>query len=249
MKISIITVCYNSEKTIADCITSVVNQSYDNLEYIVIDGKSTDTTMEIIASFGDQIFKVVSEKDKGMYDAINKGIRMASGDIIGVLNSDDYYTNELVIEDVMSKFKEANADALYADLNYVDQIDTNNVVRYWKSGDYKPNSFLSGWMPPHPTFFIRKEWYLKYGEYSLELVSAADYELMLRMVLKHGARLAYLPRVIVNMRVGGMSNSSLRNRLRANKEDRKAWEMNGLTPKSYTLIFKPLRKIIQYVKR
>ena len=249
MKISIITVCYNSEKTIADCITSVVNQSYDNLEYIVIDGKSTDTTMEIIASFGDQIFKVVSEKDKGMYDAINKGIRMASGDIIGVLNSDDYYTNELVIEDVMSKFKEANADALYADLNYVDQIDTNNVVRYWKSGDYKPNSFLSGWMPPHPTFFIRKEWYLKYGEYSLELVSAADYELMLRMVLKHGARLAYLPRVIVNMRVGGMSNSSLRNRLRANKEDRKAWEINGLTPKSYTLIFKPLRKIIQYVKR
>jgi len=249
MKISIITVCYNSEKTIADCITSVVNQSYDNLEYIVIDGKSTDTTMEIIASFGDQIFKVVSEKDKGMYDAINKGIRMASGDIIGVLNSDDYYSDELVIEDVMSKFKEANADALYADLNYVDQIDTNNVVRYWKSDDYKPNSFLSGWMPPHPTFFIRKEWYLKYGEYSLELVSAADYELMLRMVLKHGARLAYLPRVIVNMRVGGMSNSSLRNRLRANKEDRKAWEMNGLTPKSYTLIFKPLRKIIQYVKR
>lgn len=249
MKISIITVSYNSEKTIADCITSVVKQSYSDIEYIVIDGKSTDTTMEIIASFGDQIFKVVSEKDKGMYDAINKGIRMASGDIIGVLNSDDYYTDGLVIEDVMSKFNEANADALYADLNYVDQIDTNNVVRYWKSGDYKPNSFLSGWMPPHPTFFIRKEWYLKYGEYSLELVSAADYELMLRMVLKHGARLAYLPRVIVNMRVGGMSNSSLRNRLRANKEDRKAWEMNGLTPKNYTLIFKPLRKIIQYVKR
>ena len=249
MRISIITVSYNSEKTIADCITSVVKQSYSDIEYIVIDGKSTDTTMEIIASFGDQISKVVSEKDKGMYDAINKGIKMASGDIIGVLNSDDYYTDELVIEDVMSKFKEANADALYADLNYVDQIDTNNVVRYWKSGDYKPNSFLSGWMPPHPTFFIRKEWYLKYGEYSLELVSAADYELMLRMVLKHGARLAYLPRIIVNMRVGGMSNSSLRNRLRANKEDRKAWEMNGLTPKSYTLIFKPMRKIIQYVKR
>ena len=249
MRITIITVCYNSEKTISDCITSVVKQSYSDIEYIVIDGKSTDTTMEIIASFGDQISKVVSEKDKGMYDAINKGIRMASGDIIGVLNSDDYYSDELVIEDVMSKFKEANADALYADLNYVDQIDTNNVVRYWKSGDYKPNSFLSGWMPPHPTFFIRKEWYLKNGEYSLELVSAADYELMLRMVLKHGARLAYLPRVIVNMRVGGMSNSSLRNRLRANKEDRKAWEMNGLTPKSYTLIFKPLRKIIQYVKR
>lgn len=249
MKISIITVCYNSERTIDDCIKSVVNQSYTNLEYIVVDGKSTDNTMGIIASFGDKITKVVSEKDQGMYDAINKGIKLATGDVIGVLNSDDMYFDEYVLEEVMAKITAEKADALYADLNYVDQDDTNRIVRYWKSGSFKSNSFISGWMPPHPTFFIKKDWYEKYGGYSLDLVSAADYELMLRMIQKYHAKLSYLPRVIVNMRVGGMSNSSLVNRLRANKEDRKAWVMNGLTPKSYTLLFKPLRKIIQYVKR
>tara|TARA_R110002049_G_scaffold221870_4_gene393415 strand:- start:936 stop:1685 length:750 start_codon:yes stop_codon:yes gene_type:complete len=249
MKISIITVCYNSEKTIKDCIHSIINQSYSDIEYIVIDGKSSDSTWEIITSYGDKIQQTLSEKDRGMYDAINKGIGMATGEVIGVLNSDDFYTDELVLEEVMAKFQATSADALYADLNYVDQLDTNKVVRYWKSGNYQPNSFISGWMPPHPTFFIKKAYYQRFGLFSLDLVSAADYELMLRMILKHQAKLAYLPRVIVNMRVGGMSNSSLSNRLRANKEDRKAWEMNGLTPKSYTLLFKPLRKIIQYVKR
>ncbi len=249
MKITIITVCYNSEKTLADCISSVINQSYADVEYILIDGKSTDRTMEIIHSYGSKIDKVISEKDKGMYDAINKGIELATGEMIGVLNSDDMYVDEHVLEEVMQKFKKEETDALYADLNYVDQVDTEKVVRYWQSGIYKKNSFVSGWMPPHPTFFIQKSWYEKHGGYRLDLVSAADYELMLRMILKHGAKLSYLPRVIVNMRVGGMSNSSMFNRLRANKEDRKAWEMNGLSPKSYTLLFKPLRKIIQYVKR
>ncbi len=249
MKISIITVCYNSAKTIQDCIQSVVNQSYSNLEYILIDGQSTDNTLEIVYSFGSKISQVISEQDKGMYDAINKGIKLATGDIIGILNSDDMYVDELVLSEVVQKMKATNADALYADLNYVDQMDTNKVIRYWKSGEYKKGSFLSGWMPPHPTFFIKKDFYLQYGGYSLDLVSAADYELMLRMIHKNSAKMAYLPRVIVNMRVGGMSNSSLSNRLRANKEDRKAWEMNGLTPRSFTLLFKPLRKLIQYVKR
>ncbi|MBR9832554.1 glycosyltransferase [bacterium] len=249
MKISIITVCYNSAKTIQDCIQSVVNQSYPDLEYILIDGQSTDNTLEIVYSFGSKISQVISEQDKGMYDAINKGIKLATGDVIGILNSDDMYVDELVLSEVVQKMKATNADALYADLNYVDQMDTNKVIRYWKSGEYKKGSFLSGWMPPHPTFFIKKDFYLQYGGYSLDLVSAADYELMLRMIHKNSAKMAYLPRVIVNMRVGGMSNSSLSNRLRANKEDRKAWEMNGLTPRSFTLLFKPLRKLIQYVKR
>ena len=249
MKISIITVCYNSAKTIQDCIQSVVNQSYPDVEYILIDGQSTDNTLEIVYSFGSKISQVISEQDKGMYDAINKGIKLATGDIIGILNSDDMYVDELVLSEVVQKMKATNADALYADLNYVDQMDTNKVIRYWKSGEYKKGSFLSGWMPPHPTFFIKKDFYLQYGGYSLDLVSAADYELMLRMIHKNSAKMAYLPRVIVNMRVGGMSNSSLSNRLRANKEDRKAWEMNGLTPRSFTLLFKPLRKLIQYVKR
>jgi glycosyltransferase involved in cell wall biosynthesis len=249
MKISIITVCFNSQNTIADCISSVVNQNYTDVEYILIDGKSTDQTLDIIHSYGSKIDQVISEKDKGMYDAINKGIKIATGEVVGVLNSDDMYIDELVLNEVMDKFKNEKIDALYADLNYVDQIDTSRVVRYWQSGIYKKNSFISGWMPPHPTFFIKKSWYEKYGGYSLDLVSAADYELMLRMILKNKARLAYLPRVIVNMRVGGMSNSSIANRLRANKEDRMAWEMNGLSPKSYTLLAKPLRKIIQYIKR
>ena len=249
MKISIITVCYNSAKTIQDCIQSVVNQSYPDVEYILIDGQSTDNTLEIVYSFGSKISQVISEQDKGMYDAINKGIKLATGDVIGILNSDDMYVDELVLSEVVQKMKATNADALYADLNYVDQMDTNKVIRYWKSGEYKKGSFLSGWMPPHPTFFIKKDFYLQYGGYSLDLVSAADYELMLRMIHKNSAKMAYLPRVIVNMRVGGMSNSSLSNRLRANKEDRKAWEMNGLTPRSFTLLFKPLRKLIQYVKR
>jgi len=249
MKISIITVCYNSSKTIKDCIQSVVNQSYTNLEYIVIDGESTDDTLDIIRSFGNKIHHEVSEKDNGMYDAINKGIAMATGEVIGILNSDDLYVDENVLAEVVEKMKMTHSDALYADLNYVDQLDTNKVVRYWKSGEYKDNSFVSGWMPPHPTFFIKKEFYTRFGLFSLDLVSAADYELMLRMVMKNKAKLTYLPRVIVHMRVGGMSNASLSNRVRANKEDRKAWEMNGLQPKSYTLLFKPLRKIVQYVKR
>ncbi len=249
MKISIITVCYNSQKTIKDCIKSVINQSYLNVEYILIDGQSMDGTLEIIHSFGNKIAKVVSEKDQGMYDAINKGINLATGDLIGVLNSDDMYADEYVLEEVVRKMTDEKSDALYADLNYVDQEDTNKIVRYWKSGIFKTNSFILGWMPPHPTFFIKKDWYEKYGGYSLDLVSAADYELMLRMVQKYRAELSYLPRVIVSMRVGGMSNSSLSNRLRANREDRKAWELNGLIPKSYTLLFKPLRKVIQYVKR
>lgn len=249
MKISIITVCYNSAKTIQDCIQSVVNQSYPDVEYILIDGQSTDNTLEIVHSFGNKISQVISEQDNGMYDAINKGIKLATGDIIGILNSDDMYVDEQVLSEVVQKMKATNADALYADLNYVDQLDTNKVIRYWKSGVYKKGSFLAGWMPPHPTFFIKKDFYLQYGGYSLDLVSAADYELMLRMVHKNSAKIAYLPRVIVNMRVGGMSNASLSNRLRANKEDRKAWEMNGLTPRSFTLLFKPLRKLIQYVKR
>jgi glycosyltransferase involved in cell wall biosynthesis len=249
MKITIITVCFNSSKTIKDCIQSVVNQSYTNLEYIVIDGQSTDDTLEIVKSFESKIHNILSENDKGMYDAINKGIALATGDVIGILNSDDLYVDENVLAEVVEKMKTTHSDALYADLNYVDQVDTEKVVRYWKSGEYKSNSFLSGWMPPHPTFFIKKEFYRRFGLFSLDLVSAADYELMLRMVLKNKAKLTYLPRVIVHMRVGGMSNASLSNRLRANKEDRKAWEMNDLQPKSYTLLFKPLRKIVQYVKR
>jgi len=269
-KVSIITVCYNAESTVADTIESVIGQDYPNLEYIVIDGQSTDRSLEIINRFKNQISKIISEPDQGMYDALNKGIAMASGEIVGMLNADDFYVDEKVVSDMVSVMSSSPpsyagistplnvtatedkdtgdwADACYADLHYVDAKNTDKVIRKWKSGKYKREKFKHGWMPPHPTFFLRKTAYEKYGGFNLEFKSAADYELMLRMLYKHQLNAAYLPRTIVKMRVGGMSNASLLNRLKANKEDRKAWKVNGLKPGPLTLTFKPLRKLIQYL--
>jgi glycosyltransferase involved in cell wall biosynthesis len=249
LKVSIITITFNSESTLIDTIDSVLSQTYKEIEYIIVDGGSTDSTLSIIHSYKDKISKVVSERDNGLYDALNKGISMATGDVIGILHSDDFYTNHLVIENVVNTFKLNQADAVYADLFYVDKDDTNKVFRKWESGHYKHGMFLKGWMPPHPTFFVRRSIYEKYGDFNLDLVSAADYELMLRFIHKHEIKLAYLPEFIIKMRVGGKSNVSLKNRIRANSEDRKAWKINGLKPYFYTLYIKPLRKIIQLFKK
>lgn len=248
-KVSIITVCYNSAKTIEDTIQSVVNQTYDNIEYIVIDGVSTDNTLEIINKYKNQITTIICEKDKGIYDAINKGIGIATGDIIANLNSDDFYIDNNVIADVVATFEKEKTDTLYGDLYYVDAVDTNKIVRYWKSKAYKEGLFLKGWMPPHPTFFVKKVVYQKHGLFDLQFKSAADYEIMLRFIHRFKTSIAYLPRVVVKMRVGGVSNASLSNRIKANKEDRRAWEVNGLKPTAFTLIFKPLSKILQFVKK
>ena len=252
--LSVITVCYNSEKTIKRTIESLLVQSFKGFEYIIIDGKSSDKTIEIIKSYEKEFkknkicFKWISEKDKGLYDAINKGISLASGDIIANLNSDDFYIDENVISDVVSKFEGENTDLLYSDLYYVDPKNTNKVIRNWKSGKYNRNNFLFGWMPPHPTFFVRSELYKKYGTFNLALKSAADYELMLRFLFKHGASASYIHRPLVRMRVGGVSNASLKNRWKANQEDRKAWKINQLKPNPFTLILKPLRKLKQFIK-
>ena len=163
-KISIITVCYNSAKTIEDTILSVINQTYNNIEYIIVDGLSTDNTLEIVNKYQDKIAKVVSEKDAGLYDAINKGIGLATGEIIANINSDDFYIDNNVIADVVAKMEDEKSDTLYADLYYVDEIDTNKVTRNWVSGAYKKGMFYKGWMPPHPTFFVRKSVYDNYGK-------------------------------------------------------------------------------------
>lgn len=246
MKISIITITYNSEATIEQTIQSVVNQTYADIEYILVDGKSEDNTLKILEKYKSKITRILSEKDNGLYDALNKGISMASGDVIGFLHSDDFYINNQVIQHYADTFLKEGCDAVYSDLYYVDKNNTDKIIRKWKSGDYSANAFLNGWMPPHPTFFVKKEIYSKYGTFDLNFKSAADYELMLRFIHKHKISLGYLPEYTVKMRVGGKSNVSLKNRFSANLEDRMAWKKNGLKPRFYTLYLKPLRKLLQF---
>jgi glycosyltransferase involved in cell wall biosynthesis len=246
MTISIITATYNSSSTVKDTLGSVKNQTYREVEHLIIDGLSKDHTLDIVKAY-PHVAKVVSEKDKGIYDAMNKGIRHATGDVIGILNSDDFYASPEVLARVAKAFEDPSVDAVYGDLVYVHHEDTSRIVRRWKSGNYTPRSFYFGWMPPHPTFFVRRKVYEEAGTFNLSLRSAADYEIMLRFLLKHQYRAAYIPEVLVKMRIGGMSNASLKNRLRANREDRKAWEINGLKPYFFTLYLKPLRKLNQWL--
>jgi glycosyltransferase involved in cell wall biosynthesis len=247
MKISIITVSYNSAATIEQTILSVVEQTYANIEYIVIDAQSSDGTLAIIEKYKDRISKVVSEKDNGLYDALNKGIDLASGDVIGILHSDDFYLNNQVIKKYADLFSKENCDAVYSDLYYVDKFNTDQIVRKWKSGNFSSKLFVNGWMPPHPTFFVKKQIYNQYGKFNLDFKTAADYELMLRFIEKNKIKLTYLPEYTIKMRVGGKSNVSLQNRIKANREDRRAWKVNGLRPRLYTLFLKPLRKIFQFI--
>ncbi|MFM9004678.1 MAG: glycosyltransferase family 2 protein, partial [Flavobacteriales bacterium] len=211
MKVSIITITYNSAETLEDTIQSVLSQDYPNVEYIIVDGSSKDDTLAIVERYRKSIAVVLSEPDKGIYDAMNKGVRLATGDVIGILNSDDFYADSTVLTDVVANFSQTNADACYADLVYVDRNETSRIVRTWKSGSYRQGRFLEGWMPPHPTFFVKRSIYQMHGLYSTELRSSADYELMLRFVHKHSIRMCYLPRVITRMRAGGQSNVTLRN--------------------------------------
>jgi len=248
MKVSIITICYNSAETVEDTLRSVAAQNYSDIEYIVVDGASKDATLDIVGRYRSSVTTVISEKDRGIYDAMNKGVRSAHGDIVGILNSDDYFADDHVISDVVQVFRETDCDACYADLVYVNRYDKDKVVRRWIAGKYRSGLFLKGWMPPHPTFFVRKSVYDSFGLYDLSLRSAADYELMLRFIHKHHVKLAYLPRVITKMRTGGQSNVSLRNRIRANQEDRLAWKLNDLKPSWYTLTIKPLSKVFQYLR-
>lgn len=247
MKVSIITATYNSAATLRDTLESVKRQTYSNIEHLIIDGGSSDNTLEITEYF-PHIARIVSEPDKGIYDAMNKGILNSTGDIIGILNSDDFYPTNQVIEKIVEIILEYKVETVYGDLNYVAANDVSKVIRRWKAGNFKRSSFLAGWMPPHPTFFVEKSIYENYGLFDLTLKSAADYELMLRFLYKNRISTIYIPEVLVHMRAGGQSNASLKNRLLANKEDLLAWKKNELKPKFYTTYLKPIRKIGQFLK-
>ena len=248
VKISVITVVRNGADTISTCIRSIQSQTI-SVEHIIIDGGSTDRTLEIIEEYKSCIALVVSEPDNGIYDAMNKGLRLASGDVVGISNADDFYADLEVLERVADVFTDQEVDSCYGDLVFTDFKDTNKIFRYWRTGEFKSEKFKWGWMPPHPTFFVRREVYEQYGGFNIELGTAADYELMLRFLFKHGISTNYIPRVLVKMRVGGKSNATLYRRLVANRMDRKAWTVNGLKPYPWTLWMKPLRKIPQWWQR
>ncbi|HET6243370.1 MAG: glycosyltransferase [Bacteroidetes bacterium] len=249
MKISIITICFNSADTIEDTIKSVLSQNYPNIEYIIVDGESTDNTKVIIEKYRDKINTFISEKDNGIYSAMNKGVKLATGHIVGILNSDDLYSDPNVITNVVNKFLNPSVEGIYGDLVYVSRTNTDKVSRVWKAGEYKEGMFLKGWMPPHPSFFVKRNIYEKFGMFNTQLTSAADYELMLRFIHKEKTKIAYLPEVLVKMRDGGKSNISIFNRIKANREDLLAWKINGLKPGPFTLILKPFSKIGQFLKR
>ncbi len=242
--ISIITVSYNSEKTIRDTLRSVSTQTYPFIEHIVIDGGSTDSTLSIVKEF-PHISKVVSERDSGVYHAMNKGLRLSTGDVIGCLNSDDIYSDNFAIERIAQVFKQKNIDSLYSDLEFF-KGNTTNVVRVWNAGHIKRRRFLYGWMPPHPTFFVKKHVYQRFGIFDLAFKQSADYELMLRLLYLHGVSSYYLQGVSLKMRVGGLSNASFKHRWEANREDSFAWRKNALKPYFFTVFMKPLAKLEQF---
>jgi glycosyltransferase involved in cell wall biosynthesis len=249
LKISIITAVFNAESTIRDCLQSIEKQEYPFVEHIIIDGGSADGTLEIIDEYKSGLAKVISEPDKGIYDGMNKGLQLATGDIIGLLNADDLYSGTDILTRAAHSFNEGTVDSCYGDLVYVHPMNIKQVLRYWRSGSYDVRRFYWGWMPPHPTFFVRKSIYEKYGLFNLDLGTAADYELMLRFLVKYKISATYIPDILVKMRSGGTSNASLKKRLLANRKDRLAWKVNGLKPYPWTLYLKPLLKLNQYIQR
>ncbi|WDF62891.1 glycosyltransferase family 2 protein [Flavobacterium sp. KACC 22763] len=248
MKISIITVVYNNERTIKDALESVLGQTYKDIEYVIIDGKSKDNTVSIIKEYEDKLGYFVSEKDNGLYDAMNKGIQSATGDIIGILNSDDLYQDSEVLADVMKQFSiDSDLDILYGNLVYVKSDDTNVVVRNWKSKPYYNNFFENGNVPPHPTLFVKRAVYDKVGLFNLDYKLAADYELMFRMLKKHTFKIKYIDRLIVKMRLGGATNQSFTNILNQNKEIVRAWKNNSYRAPFYLMPMRIFKRLIQFI--
>lgn len=245
MKISIITVCYNSEATLEQTIQSVCGQTYQDIEYIIVDGNSKDSTLNIINKYPDVVTKLISESDKGLYDAMNKGIGLATGEVIGFINSDDLFCDKDAILKVMNVFqKHENLESIYADINYVDFVNTNKIVRKWKSG--MQQKFSTGWHPAHPTFYVKRHVYEKYGNFDLSFKLAADFEIMLRFLERYKISTIYLSETFVNMRLGGETNKSFKNILIQNLECFKAFEKNNI---SFSKFFYPFRRLLPKIKQ
>ena len=248
MKISIITVVYNNEKTIQDAMQSVLGQTYKNIAYVIIDGSSKDNTVNLIKEYKDQLGHFVSEKDNGLYDAMNKGIQACTGDVIGILNSDDLYQDSQVIAAVMEEFKNDKVlDIVYGDLVYVKSNDTNTIVRNWKSKEYYKRFFENANVPPHPALFVRSKVYKEAGLFDLQFKLAADYELMLRMFKKHNFKSKYINRLIIKMRLGGATNQSYTNIVNQNKEILRAWKVNGLQAPFYLMPLRIIKRLSQFI--
>ncbi|MBI3743691.1 MAG: glycosyltransferase [Chloroflexi bacterium] len=244
MKISLITPVFNDCRVVR-AIQSILRQAAPGgIELIVVDGGSTDGTLQAIEPYAKHISRLISERDRGTYDAMNKGIAAATGDIVGILNSDDRYQDEHVFEAVAEAFDAPSIEACFGDLVYVNGED--RVVRYWRSGAQRRYQWHLGWMPPHPTFFVRRSVYERFGKFDLSFPIAADYELMLRLLYKHRLSTAYIPRVLVRMELGGKSNRSVRNVVRANLEVLRAWHRNGLRFGYFAPLSKPARKLTQF---
>lgn len=227
---SIITACFNSQETIEDAILSLKNQCWKKVEHLVIDGASQDATLDIVKSHLGEKDLLISERDHGIYDALNKGVSLARGDVIGFLHSDDFYAHRGVISQVAACFDDPKVDAVYGDLEYVDAKNIDRVVRRWKSGHFSVEKLKRGWMPPHPTFFMRRSCYQELGGFDLSYRIASDYDALLRYLGGGRLNVKYLPSVLVKMRLGGASNANISAIIQKSKEDIKAMSRHGLNP-------------------
>lgn len=248
MKVTLITATFNSASSIKTCLGSVVFQNYNDLEYLVIDGKSSDDTLNFVKDYQQKFpfIKLFSEKDCGIYDALNKGVQLATGDVVGFVHSDDLLASNHIVTDVVTQLQNEQLDGVYGDLQYVDKFDLNKVIRLWKSCDFKPGLLKQGWMPAHPTLFLKKEVYKKHGLFDLTYKIAADYDFMLRVLKDNSLKFGYLPKVITKMRVGGASNRSLKNIIQKTKEDYRAIRSNKLGG-IYSILRKNTSKIKQFI--
>ena len=247
LKISIITVAYNSARTIADTMRSVAAQTYPHIEHIVVDGASRDDTLDIVKQYATASTLVQSEPDKGIYDAMNKGLKLATGDVVGFLNSDDIYADSTTLADIAAAFSNNAIQGCYGDLIYVAHDNPQRVIRHWKSCNYKPGLCAKGWMPAHPTFYVRKAVYEKYGYFDASLKLQADFEMALRLLDIHGITTQYIPKNLINMRMGGASNSSIKNIIKGNLEASNACIKHGLPGGWFFILRKILSRLPQFL--